>query len=181
MPKGRRPDPFVSFYRLVVERQPAYTLAVPMRLASYPKIQDVPKPVGVDALLPLPQVARRVAGVLYNGAITAILETGDPPNSVTNIIAPGATVPSGVPGIPDLTVDSIAMDRLVLRAPDGRTAEVKLSGLAPAVLDSMRGQFGGGGVGGMMGGGMSGSGPMGPGMGGRGAVMGGGGGIADLQ
>ncbi|MGC4045150.1 MAG: hypothetical protein QM758_15270 [Armatimonas sp.] len=170
-----RPDPFVSFVRLVIQKPPAYTLAIPDRLAALPKPPPPPPVTNPNEMLPLPQVPRRVAGVLYNGAITAILETGTPPASETRIIAPGAKVPSGVPGIPDLTVDSIALDRLVLRAEDGRTVEVKLSGLAPAVLQSMQGQFGGTGGGGMMGGGMP-----GPGAGGLGGPPGAGG-AADLK
>ncbi len=169
-----RGDPFVSFYRLIVTEPDAYTLAAPMRLAAFPKDVPIDGPGGVENMLPLPPVPRRVAGVLYNGAITAILETGESPSSDTRIIAPGAKVPSGVPGIADLTVDSIAMDRLVLRADDGRTVEVKLSGLSPAVLDAMRGQLGGGGG---FGGGGFGGGPSAGGFGGGGGpAMGGKGG-----
>jgi hypothetical protein len=166
-----RSDPFVSFYRLIVTEPDAYTLAAPMRLAAFPKDDGPVAVTRVEDMLPLPPVPRRVAGVLYNGAITAILETGESPSSDTRIIAPGAKVPSGVPGIADLTVDSIAMDRLVLRADDGRTVEVKLSGLSPAVLDAMRGQLGGGGAG--MGGGGFGGGPSAGGFGGGGPAMGG--------
>jgi hypothetical protein len=140
-----RTDPFVSFFQLVITDPPAYTLAAPVRLAAFPKEAPPPSDGSIENMLPLPPVPRRVAGVLYNGAITAILETGEAPSSDTRIIAPGARVPSGVPGVADLIVDSIAMDRLVLRAEDGRTVEVKLSGLSPAVLDAMRGQLGGGG------------------------------------
>ena len=174
-----RNDPFVSFIAFIIEKPPAYSLAVPDRLAPPPKIgvpEGTPRP---EDLLPLPQVPRRVAGVLYNGAITAILETGEPPNSETTVISPGAKVPSGIPGIPDLTVDSIAMDRLVLRAEDGRTVEVKLSALPPSVQQSLSQQFNGGGGGGAAGGGGMGGGPGfgggGPRGGGGGAAMGGGG------
>ena len=169
--KGVRADPFVSFYQFIIEKPPAYSLAVPERLA--PPARPVEVPAGTtrpEDLLPLPQVARRVAGVLYNGAITAILETGEPPNSETAVISPGAKVPSGVPGIPELTVDSIAMDRLILRAEDGRTVEVKLSALPPSVQQSLSSQFGGGGSA-APGGGMPGGGGFG---GGGGAKSGGG-------
>lgn len=172
-----RRDPFVSFVRFIIEKPPAYTLAVPERLAALPKEPPPPPVTSPNEMLPLPPVPRRVAGVLYNGAITAILETGNPPASETRIIAPGAKVPSGVPGIPDLTVDSIAMDRLVLRAEDGRTVEVKLSGLSPAVLQSMQGQFGGGGGGFGPNGGFGGP----PGAAGGGFTPPGAGGGADLK
>jgi hypothetical protein len=116
---------------------------------------------------------------MYNGAITAILETGDPSGDVMHqVIRPGTKVPSGDPQAGELTVESITLRSLVLRADDGRSIEVKLSGLAPAVADALRGQFsqgsgGGAGIPGMGGGvpGMGGS----AGMGGRGNKSGGGG------
>lgn len=148
---GLRPDPFESMIKLVVPEIPAFTLVLPRRLASQyrpvpPEIKDQ------DPNLyrgPLPPVARRVAGVMYNGAITAILETGEASGAVRHdVIRPGSIVPFGLDGLPDLTVESITMTALILRAPDGRTVEVKLSGLPPAVADSLRAQFGGSATGG---------------------------------
>jgi hypothetical protein len=177
---GFRKDPFESFIKVVVPEIPAYTLALPRRLAA-PYVPPAPKETD-DPLKtkgPLPPLPRRIAGVMYNGAITAILETGDPSGDVMHqVIRPGTKVPSGDPQAGELTVESITLRSLVLRADDGRSIEVKLSGLAPAVADALRGQFsqgsgGGAGIPGMGGGvpGMGGS----AGMGGRGNKSGGGG------
>jgi len=182
---GFRKDPFESFLKVVVPEIPAYTLALPRRFAA-PYVPPAPKETD-DPLKtkgPLPPLPRRIAGVMYNGAITAILETGDPSGDVMHqVIRPGTKVPSGDPQSGELTVESITLRSLVLRADDGRSIEVKLSGLAPAVADALRGQFsqgsgGGAGVPGMGGGtpGMGGS----AGMGGRGNKSGGGGAGASL-
>jgi hypothetical protein len=182
---GFRKDPFESFIKVVVPEIPAYTLALPRRLAA-PYVPPAPKETD-DPLKtkgPLPPLPRRIAGVMYNGAITAILETGDPSGDVMHqVIRPGTKVPSGDPTSGELTVESITLRSLVLRADDGRSIEVKLSGLAPAVADALRGQFsqGSGAGAGMpgMGGGAPGMGG-GPGMGGRGNKSGGGGPGASL-
>jgi hypothetical protein len=182
---GFRKDPFESFLKVVVPEIPAYTLALPRRLAA-PYVPPAPKETD-DPLKtkgPLPPLPRRIAGVMYNGAITAILETGDPSGDVMHqVIRPGTKVPSGDPQSGELTVESITLRSLVLRADDGRSLEVKLSGLAPAVADALRGQFSSGSGGGAgvpgMGGGMPGMGGSG-GMGGRGNKSGGGGAGASL-
>jgi hypothetical protein len=169
---GFRGDPFVSLRRIALERPSVIGLALPLRLAPYPRPMATPVPSldPNERFGPLPFVPRRVAGVLYSGAITAILETGNPPDSITEVIAPGARVKSGIIGIEDLIVESIAMDRLTLRAPDGRTVDVKLSGLPPAVADALRAQFSGGALGGGAGpgdgGGLRGGGAPGGGLGG---------------
>jgi hypothetical protein len=182
---GFRKDPFESFIKVVVPEIPAYTLALPRRFAA-PYVPPAPKesddPLKTKG--PLPPLPRRIAGVMYNGAITAILETGDPSGDVMHqVIRPGTKVPSGDPSSGELTVESITLRSLVLRADDGRSIEVKLSGLAPAVADALRGQFsqGSGAGAGMpgMGGGAPGMGG-GPGMGGRGNKSGGGGPGASL-
>jgi len=182
---GFRKDPFESFLKVVVPEIPAYTLALPRRLAA-PYVPPAPKETD-DPLKtkgPLPPLPRRIAGVMYNGAITAILETGDPSGDVMHqVIRPGTKVPSGDPQAGELTVESITLRSLVLRADDGRSLEVKLSGLAPAVADALRGQFSTGSGGGAgapgMGAGMPGMGGS-AGMGGRGSKSGGGGPGASL-
>jgi len=167
-----RQDPFESFVKFVVPEVPAFSLALPRRLAA----PYVPPPPPVDEgdpnLIkgPLPPLPRRVAGVMYNGAITAILETGDANGAVQHdVIRPGSVIPYGIPGQPDLTVESITMKSLILRAPDGRSVEVKLSGLPPAVADALRSQFANQGGGGAPGGSMGGMGMDGDGGGGSGA------------
>lgn len=175
---GYRPDPFVSRFNFAPPIPPAYTFAVPFRLAR-PYTPPKPRPSTLPPELqfgPLPQIPRRVAGVLFNGSVSAILETGTPgPSSAISIVTPGQTVPSGIPDVPLLTVESITPTQLTLRAPDGRTQDVKLSG-AP----SLQGQ-GGAGVPGGPGEGPGapppGFGPGGPGgfgRGGRGGRPGGG-------
>jgi hypothetical protein len=173
-PKYRQ-DPFESFVKFVVPEVPAFSLALPRRLA--PPYVPPPPPVdeGDPNLIkgPLPPLSRRVAGVMYNGAITAILETGDANGAVQHdVIRPGSVIPFGLPGQPDLTVESITMKSLILRAQDGRSVEVKLSGLPPAVADALRSQFGNGGGGGTPGGGMGGMGMGGDGGGGGGGQAG---------
>jgi uncharacterized membrane protein YgcG len=179
-----RKDPFESLFKEVVQITPAWNYAINRRTeAPFVPAVVTPGPVDPGDLPPLPPVPRRVAGVFYNGGITAIIESGNPPDSVITIVQPGAEVDSGVPGVPQLIVESIAMDSLILRARDGRSVEVKLSGLAPSVRDALRQQFapagGGNNAGPGMGGGMMGGGmPGGMGRPGGGGKSGGGGGGA---
>lgn len=180
-----RKDPFESLFKPVVQISPAWDYVINHRTAPEPKYLPEPTTTGdpnID-LPPLPPVPRRIAGVFYNGGITAILETGTPPDSEIDIVQPGAEIVSQIPGIPTLTVESITMDSLILRAKDGRTVEVKLSGLAPAVREALRQQFGSNtGAGGGMGPGGMGPGGMGPGAMGPGGAGGGAkGGGAPLQ
>lgn len=153
-------DPFVSKYIFPPQRPPAYSFALPIRLAP-PYQPEEPKTRDIDPELrlgPLPYVQRRVAGVLYNGGISAILETGTPGmNSIVEIVTPGAQVASGIPGIPYMIVDSITIEEMVLRAPDGRTTAVKLSNLPAGVADALRGSAGGAGMPGAPGGGFPGA------------------------
>ncbi len=143
-----RRDPFVSRYQFRPPQIPAFAYALPLRLAP-PYVPKEPEPASIDPELrlgPLPYVQRRVAGVLYNGGISAILETGTPGlTSRVDIVTPGAQVASGIPGIPYMTVDSVTVEELVLRAPDGRTVSVPLTNLPPGVADSLRGSAGGAG------------------------------------
>jgi hypothetical protein len=165
---GRRPDPFVSFYKLVTPRTPATQFAISDRLAS--PVKPPPPPVDdrkiEDIYGPLPIVERRVAGILYNGGISAILEIGTFPSSETYVVRPGDKVTSGIPSIGDMTVESINLTELMLRAPDGRTAKVKISGLRPEQISAILSQMGNGAAGAGTGGAPAG--PAGPGMGGGG-------------
>lgn len=180
-----RKDPFESMFKDVVQISPAWDYVLDHRTQALPKPVEEKILTGdpdID-LPPLPPVSRRISGVFYNGGITAILESGNPPDSDITIVQPGALVESQVPGVGQLVVESITMDGLILRAKDGRTVEVKLSGLAPAVRDALRQQFSNttGGAGGMgPGAGMGPGGPAGMGSGG-GAKGGGGAGGAPLQ
>jgi hypothetical protein len=137
--RAARKDPFIPFYHFIVMEPPASSFIVAERLASRPKppvvIQDIPPE---EKFGPLPQVERRVAGILYDGSVSAILETGTPGSADTrvDVIQPGSTVPSGAPNIEDLTVASITPTQVVLRAQDGRTATIKLSNVSAAYADA---------------------------------------------
>lgn len=173
-----RRDPFESVVKPIVQIAPAWDLVIPHRTAPMPAPPVIDTKTGIPDidLPPLPPIPRRIAGVFYNGSITAIIESGSPPDSVITIVQPGAEVESGIPGIPALVVESITMDSIVLRAKDGRTVDVKLSGLSPAVQDALRQQFSGSGTGGSLPGGGGGS--QGGGSAPRGGNSGGG---ADLK
>lgn len=164
-----RSDPFVSRLIPRYERPAAFNFITPIRVASIPP-PPVP-PVDPDPDIqfgPLQPVQRRVAGILYNGNVSAILETGQPgPTAQVDVVQPGQTVPSGIPGIPDLVVSAITPTQLTLRAEDGRTVIVPLSG-APGLANSLPGAGGipggGGPPGGFPGpGGFGGRGPGGAG------------------
>lgn len=158
---GARSDPFVSHRFTGIQKLPAHLYIAPIRLASRPV--PPPPPVNPDPELqfgPLPFVPRRVAGVLYNGSVSAILEIGSPGSGAeVFIVRPGDRVPSGIAGIEDLTVTSISPTQLILRSEDGRTTTVALSG-AP----ELQGQ-GVGNTGGFPGGGAGGFRPGNPGSG----------------
>ena len=142
-----RADPFLSFRIPKYVDPPAYAFAVPLRLASQPKPVQPPVRGGTpDELLgPLPSVDRRVAGILHDGSVSALLETGPPggAGTATQIIAPGSLVPSGIPGINDLTVASITPTQVILRAEDGRTVNVKLGSVPAAYLGAFQSATGG--------------------------------------
>jgi hypothetical protein len=97
------------------------------------------------------------------------------------VVQPGEKVPSGVAGIPDLTVASITPTQLTLRAEDGRTVSVALSAVPAGFSDSFRMQ-GQPPAGGVPGGGYPGGGYPGGGFpGGRGGAQGGKGAGGDLE
>lgn len=194
-----RRDPFESFFRFVPVQPPAYSFALPLRLARYPRLGDpIANQTPEQILGPLPFVERRVAGVLFNGQVSAILETGTPgPAASVDVVQPGARVPSGIPGLDDFVVSSITPTQVTLRSNDGRSTTVKLTALPPALADQLRSQaaqsvggaagggfpggpggFGPGGPGGIGPGGPGGFGPGGPAGGGRPGGFGPGGGAA---
>jgi hypothetical protein len=170
-----RKDPFVSYRILEPQKPPAYSFLAPLRLASVPKPPPLPRnPDPNIAFGPLPYVPRRVAGILYNGSVSAILETGSPGTGAVEVVQPGSKVPSGIAGIPDLTVASITPTQITLRANDGRTVNVALSGVPTALAGSLQqggpgpgapggypGGYPGGAPGGFPGGGIPGGGGKG--------------------
>lgn len=162
-----RSDPFISFYKQVLPRPPAYLFAQPLRVASIPRPKAVPGLEPTPEIGPLPFVERRVSGILYNGSVSAILENGPPGPGNSVVVQPGSTVPSLIAGVQDLTVESIGPTDVTLRSPDNRRVQVKLTGV-PGGLNT--------GGGGNFGGGPGGDVPGGPGPGGFGLQGGGGGG-----
>lgn len=139
-----RPDPFRSFVETLF-RPPAYSVAVPLRLAAYPRPQVVASRPPEESLGPIPFYPRRMAGVLYNGSVSAILEQGQPGANVElTVVQPGSRVPSFVAGVGDMTVESITPSRLTLRSDDNRRVQVGLSGLPAGVAQQLAGQAGGG-------------------------------------
>lgn len=166
-----RKDPFVSYRLPKYERPPAYSFLAPIRMAARPV--PPPPPPNPDPDLrygPLPMVPRRVAGILYNGSVSAILETGTPgAGAIVDVVSPGSRVQSGIPGVDDLTVVTIGPTSVILRADDGRTVTVPLSAVPAAYRDSFtNSNLPGGGMPGMGGPGMGGPGMGAPGMGGPG-------------
>ncbi len=167
LPAGQRVDPFVSRLIIPLTREFAYILAVPIRLAPQPKplvIERTKVPPEIE-FGPLPYVPRRVAGFLEFGGVSAIVETGQFGTGDISIVQPGATVPSGVAGIPPLTVESISSTEMVLRAEDGRSTRVALSGIpgGPNIAAPQGGVPGGGPPPGFPGGVPGGRGPGGRG------------------
>ena len=145
-----RADPFISYRNPRVERTPAYEFIAPIRVASRPQPKVKP-PTGIPEIDfgPLPYVPRRVAGILYNGQVSAILETGDPgQNSTVEIIQPGASVASGVANVGNLTVSLISPTQVILRADDGRTVSVPLTAAPVGSLPTGGGATGGAPAGG---------------------------------
>jgi hypothetical protein len=155
-------------------------MLAPIRVASLPTPpKPKPNPDPNIEFGPLPFVPRRVAGILYNGSVSAILETGNPgPGADVEVVQPGSKVPSGVAGIQDLTVASITPTQLTLRAEDGRTVNVALSAVPAAFSDAFRSQgqptggYPGGGAPGYPGGGYPGAGFPGGAQGGKGGGAG---------
>lgn len=161
----------------MVELPYAYQFIAPIRLASYPRPVALPENILTveERLGPIPFVARRVAGVLYDGAVSAILETGNPgPEADVRVIQPGSLVPSGVPGLEDLTVSVITTTKVTLRDQYNRTVDVSLQTLPREIGEALRQQAGQqAGQGGAPGGGFPGGGFPG-GQGGPGAAGAGG-------
>ncbi len=136
--KDWRSDPFESHTKLVLQEIPAKDLVMNRRLAAYPVYKN--NNVNQNALEPLPQFQRRITGIMYNGAITAILETIVNGQIVHEVVSPGSKVYSGIKDL-ELTVSALTKDYLILRADDGRTIKVALSGAPPNLLSDLKNKF----------------------------------------
>lgn len=127
-----RKDPFESFIKIENVEVPVSKIALNRRLASYPNSKNIEE----DNLPPLPNLPRRVSGIMINDkAIGAILETRLGNEIIHEYVNPGSKVVSGSSLIPYLVVDSIAKNKLILKSPDNRTIKVDLSGASPELFD----------------------------------------------
>lgn len=130
--KNWRKDPFESFINIETAEVPVSQIALNRRLAPYSNPQNIKE----DNLPPLPNLQRRVSGVIINDkAIGAILETRLGNEIIHEYVNPGSKVVSGSSLIPYLIVDSITKNKLILKSPDNRTIKVDLSGASPELSD----------------------------------------------
>lgn len=133
-----RSDPFESFTKFETAEIPASEIVLNRRLASYPKSDSLQE----SNLPPLPNIQRRVTGVMINGkAIGAILETKLQNEIVHEYVNPGSKVVSGSNLIPYLIVESITKNNLILKSPDGRTIKIDLTGASPELSDYLNQKF----------------------------------------
>jgi hypothetical protein len=124
-----RPDPFESFNTQNVDVVPVKSLVLNRRLASWPNAEQK----NYDISVPLPYYERRIAGIINNGGISAILETIYNGQVYHSVVSPGSKVPSGIPNL-FLNVDMITNNYLILSSEDGRKIKVNLSGASPDLL-----------------------------------------------
>jgi hypothetical protein len=89
-----RKDPFESLFKPTTLLSPSLFAVTHRTAPDLILTPSTPAPTGDPSfdLPPLPFEPRRIAGVMYNGAIAAILEVGTPPNSITTIVLPGTEV-----------------------------------------------------------------------------------------
>jgi hypothetical protein len=133
-----RLDPFESNYKNVYHETPAYELALPRRLAPQ-QAEKIFTDKNKNILIP--NIPRRVAGIMQSGSVSAILESIIDGKIYHNYVIPGEKVPSGSKDIPYLTVDAITNNYLILSSPYGSTIKVSLSGLSPDALNQLKNYF----------------------------------------
>lgn len=131
--KDWRNDPFVSKSKLELIEIPAKRNSV-----TFPETNLTPQQ---QSKLPLPNFQYGLTGIMFNGTISAVLETRIGDKVLHNYVSPGALIPTNDENIPYLMVDSITMDDLVLKAPDGRITKVSLSGVPPDALVDLKSKF----------------------------------------
>jgi hypothetical protein len=126
-------DPFESKPKLELTEIPAKRISV-----TFPETKLTPHQ---QSKLPLPDFQYGLTGIMFNGSISAVLETQIGNKVLHNYVSPGALIPTNDENIPYLMVDSITTDNLVLKSPDGRTTNVSLSGVPPDVLNDLKSKF----------------------------------------
>lgn len=122
-----RKDPFVPFAGRPTKKD-VISLIIPTlrrpRIAPAPVTEMQDEQEAADALPPQP--FRRMAGVLWNGRVSAILET----NGETDIVRPGMEINRG--GSRAL-VESITQDSIILKTLDTKTPQTVVVGMAGSV------------------------------------------------
>lgn len=131
--KDWRSDPFKPTPKLELTEISAKRSSV-----TFPETKLTPQQ---QSNLPLPNFQYGLTGIMFNGSISAVLETQIGNKVLHNYVSPGALIPTNDENIPYLMVDSITIDNLVLKAPDGRTTNVSLSGVPPDVLNDLKSKF----------------------------------------
>lgn len=128
--KNWRSDPFESNSKLAEN---------PKRITvTFPETKLTPQE---QSKQPMPDFQYGLSGVMFNGSISAVLETRIGNKVLHNYVSPGALIPTNDENIPYLMVDSVTMEDLILKAPDGRTTKVSLLGVPPDVLTDLRSKF----------------------------------------
>jgi hypothetical protein len=126
-----RKDPFLPLAG-VPTRSDKLAYILPMlrrpRIAPAPVIRETGGEVEVTEVLP-PQPYRRMAGVLWNGRISAILET----NGETDIVRPGKEITRGNSRV---RVESIQQDCIILKTLDTRTPMTIKVNMAGSVIST---------------------------------------------
>ena len=99
-----------------------------MLAAPAPVWRETGSEVEVTEVLP-PQPYRRMAGVLWNGRVSAILET----NGETDIVRPGMDITRGNSRV---RVESIQQDCIILKTLDTRTPMTIKVNMAGSVMST---------------------------------------------
>ena len=129
--KDWRSDPFES--RLKVAEIPQKRITV-----TFPETKLTPQE---QSKQPMPDFHYGLSGVMFNGSVSAVLETRIGNKVLHNYVSPGALIPTNDENIPYLMVDSVTVEDLILKAPDGRITKVSLSGVPPDVLNDLKSKF----------------------------------------
>jgi hypothetical protein len=122
-----RKNPFLPFSGMPSQKD-VIAVVLPMlsrpRIAPAPVVEQTQEQQAADIMPPQP--FRRMAGVLWNGRVSAILETA----GETDIVRPGMEINRGNSRV---RVESITQDSIMLRTLDTRTSMYIKVGMAGSV------------------------------------------------
>ena len=116
-----RSDPFLPFNYKPLKYRPKPRIMLPPIGPLVTRWEDLGKPKPPEESVLPPQPVRRMSGVMHNGRVYAMLETG----GETIVVKPGDIVENG-----NVRVDAIEPDRILLswlRTPKPIPIEVRLS------------------------------------------------------